>query len=110
MISLFMLACIYFPQTGDLSRVSHHLIQSTSAASSQFNGTATVLTPGVVGGQPTADAGYIQPGQQAHSQGHTQTLYPLSVESLRSSSITHQVSLLYIYVLCGYLSLITAVA
>ena len=103
-----MLACIYFPQTGDLNRTSHNLMLSTSAAaSSQFNGSAAVLTPGAVGGQPTAEAGYVQ---QAHSQGHTQTLYPLSVESLRSSSIAHQVSFLYTYVQCVYLSLRALVA
>lgn len=71
------------------------MLSTSAAASSQFSEGATVLTPGAVGGQPTADAGYIQPGQQA--QGHTQTLYPLSVESLRSSSIAHQVSIVYNY-------------
>lgn len=62
---------------------------STSAAS-QFNDGA-VLTPGVISGQPASDARYVQHGQTP-AQGHTQTLYPLSVESLRSSSMTHQVS------------------
>ena len=76
------------------------MLSTSAAASSQFNGGATVLTPGAVGGQPSAEAGYIQPGQQAHSQGHTQTLYPLSVESLRSSSITHQVSTDIMHILC----------
>ena len=71
------------------------MLSTSAAASSQFTEGATVLTPGAVGGQPTADAEYIQPGQQAHSQGHTQTLYPLSVESLRSSSIAHQVSIVH---------------
>ena len=70
------------------------MLSTSAAASSQFNGGATVLTSGAVGGQPTADAGYIQPVQQAHSQGHTQTFYPPSVETLRSSSIAHQVSII----------------
>ena len=78
-----------FPQTGDLSRASHNLMLSTSAAS-QFNDGA-VLTPRTISGQAAADARYVQHGQTP-VQGHTQTLYPLSVESLRSSSMTHQVS------------------
>lgn len=80
-----LLCLAAFPCTGDLSRVSHNLMLSASAAS-QFNG-GTVLAPV---GQPSADARYAQQGQTS-SQGHSQTLYPLSVESLRSSSITQQV-------------------
>lgn len=91
-------AWLHFPQTGDLSRVSHNLMLTTNAAS-QFNGGA-VLTPGTVAvGQPAADARYMQPGQTP-SQGHSQTLYPLSVESLRSSSMTHQVSGIMIFFTC----------
>ena len=92
-------------QIGDLSRVSHNLMLSTSAGP-QFS-RDPALTPGAVAAtQPTSEAGYIQSGQPP-SQGHT--LYPLSVESLRSSSVNHQVSFMHI-ILCVYVSLAVTVA